>query len=181
MSADNLIISKADITDAAMLTLLSIITFVETFAAGNRKEDMDKYIAEEMNEAKITEELKDKSNLFFLARYNEKLVGYAKMRTLKKPVELSSNRPIELERIYVLKEYQGTKTGVALMNVCLTYALNHKYDTIWLGVWEHNHKAVNFYKRYGFELFGSHPFKLGDDIQRDLLLKKKLVTPLQTS
>ncbi len=167
-------ITIANTNDAEMLTSLSITTFCETFMKDNKKEDMDKYIAEEMNIDRLAEELADKNNLFFLARYNETIVGYAKMRAIKKPDELKSNDPIELERIYVLNEWHDKKIGAALMDHCIAYAISEQHDVLWLGVWEHNNKAVNFYKRYGFEFFGSHIFQLGDDQQTDVLMKKKL-------
>jgi ribosomal protein S18 acetylase RimI-like enzyme len=175
MPADILHITVADIADARLLTELSITTFTETFAVDNAKENMDKYIAEELNEAKIQEEINDKNNLFFLAWYNGRLSGFAKLRSGKVPVGLEQNKPLEIERIYVLKEYHSKKIGAALMNMCLTYATTHGHDVIWLGVWGENHKAIRFYENYGFELFGSHTFTLGYDVQTDVLMKKMLV------
>jgi len=62
------------------------------------------------------------------------------------------------------------------MQHCLDYAISKMYDLVWLGVWERNETAINFYKKWGFELFGSHIFRLGNDDQNDLLLKKQLNT-----
>jgi diamine N-acetyltransferase len=174
MTNDQLKITIGDPRNAEALTTLGITTFLQAFAADNKKEDMDKYIAEEMNLSRITDELTDKDNLFFLAWYGDFIVGYAKLRTIKKPKELENNNPIELERIYVLQDYYNHKIGAALMDRCIAHALNHHHDVIWLGVWEQNHRAVSFYKRWGFEFFGSHIFKLGDDIQTDVLMKKLL-------
>ena len=49
-------------------------------------------------------------------------------------------------------------------------------DTVWLGVWEHNPKAIEFYKRCGFEVFDKHIFVLGNDPQNDLLMRKQIKT-----
>ena len=174
MSVHELTISVATAHDAELLTQLSITTFCETFMADNKKENMDKYIVEEMNVPKLTEELNDNGNIFFLIACNGITVGYAKMRTTKIPDGLSSANPIELERIYVLKAYLDKKIGAALMKHCINYAANNQHDVLWLGVWEHNYRAVNFYKSRGFEFFGSHKFVLGDDVQTDMLMKKQL-------
>jgi len=174
MADETVLITKADPTDAALLTRLSVTTFIDTFGKDNAQADMDKYVAEEMNVAKITKELHDKNSLFFLAWYNGILTGYAKIRTSKIPAGLEKNKPLELERIYVLKEYHGKKIGAALMNLCLTHAIAHGHDIMWLGVWDANYRAINFYKQWGFELFGAHEFKLGDDVQTDVLMQKKL-------
>jgi len=171
---DNLTITRAGINEAEILTNLSVTTFRDAFTAGNRQEDMDKYIAGEMNIVKLTDELSDRENIFFIARYDAIPIGYAKLRATKVPGELSGNKAIELERLYVLQAYQSKKYGDAIMNHCMEYAIAQNYDTIWLGVWEHNHGANRFYSRYGFELFGDHVFMLGNDPQRDVLMKKAL-------
>ena len=45
---------------------------------------------------------------------------------------------------------------------------------IWLGVWEENPRATRFYQKNGFVAFGKHIFKLGDDEQTDILMKRPL-------
>ncbi len=167
-------IVTASVADAPALTALSIKTFWDTFAADNKTEDMEKYIAEDMSEERITQELRDKHNVFFLGYRGDMLIAYAKVRSTKIPEALKNNRPIELERIYVLQEHLGTKAGAALLQHCINYAVANNNDVLWLGVWEHNHRAINFYKRWGFDFFSSHTFKLGDDIQTDVLMKKEL-------
>lgn len=171
---DELIISKADAKDAMKLTELSVTTFVETFAADNKREDMDKYIAEAMSVSQIASELADANNVFFLAWHNGAPAGYAKLGFTKKDESKKFKNPAELERIYVLKKYYNKKIGAALMNVCLTHATDLKCDVMWLGVWQHNHRAISFYRKWGFEFFGKHKFVLGDDVQTDELMKKEL-------
>ena len=167
-------IRNAVLSDAANLTELGVTTFVAAFGAGNTKEDMDKYLADAMSLEKIQSELADPSNIFYLAFLDDKLVGYCKVRATETPPELAGTEPIEIERIYVLQEYHGSKIGAALMDQCIAHARKHNHRAIWLGVWEHNTKAVNFYKRWGFEFFGSHGFLLGYDQQTDMLMKKIL-------
>ncbi len=175
MVPEKLIIIRANINDAAILTELSVTTFRDTFGPPvNNGEDVDRYIADEMSIEKLRAELNDRGNLFFLAYYGGLLIGYVKMRATMIPPELERCCPIEIERLYVLKEFQNRKAGAALMNFCLDYATSHSYDMVWLGVWEHNYKALKFYKNFGFEWFGSHPFVLGDDVQTDVLMKRSL-------
>lgn len=45
-------------------------------------------------------------------------------------------------------------------------------DVVWLGVWEHNPCALAFYRKWQFEVAGEHVFRLGDDPQRDLLMRR---------
>ena len=174
MHINDLIIIRAGVNNAEILTKLSITTFRDAFGQDNKPEDMDKYIADEMNLKQLTKELSNKENIFFLAWDNKMPVGYAKLRATNSPEELKNNNPIEIERLYVLKAYQNKKIGEAIMKYCIEYAINQKHDIIWLGVWEHNLSAIRFYKRYGFELFGAHSFVLGNDEQTDMLMKKVL-------
>lgn len=174
MRQGELTIKRGTTGDAEMLTELSVTTFLEAFAADNKKEDMDKYIAEAMSVSRLTEELADENNIFFLVCYNDELAGYAKLGKARKPEAESFKKPIELERIYVLKKYYNARIGAALMNHCLEYATANQHDVLWLGVCQHNHRAVNFYKKWGFEFYGTHQFVLGDDVQTDELMKKIL-------
>jgi ribosomal protein S18 acetylase RimI-like enzyme len=167
-------IAVAGVNDAEQLTALSVTTFCETFWDNNNPQDMAKYLTDEMSYQKLYEELADNDNLFFLASVENELAGYAKVRDCKVPAGLEQNKPMEIERIYVLKDYQGKKVGAALMQCCMDNASSRGYDIAWLGVWGENYKAIDFYKRWGFETFGSHVFMLGDDEQTDILMKKNL-------
>lgn len=174
MTVEKIVIREANVDDAALLTELSVTTFRDKFGPLNKQEDMDLYIASEMNIEKLTAELADHDNLFFLAYNDDVATGYVKLRTKDIPNELAGTKPIELERLYVRQEYQGKKIGAMLLNHCVGYALSKQYDTLWLGVWEHNDGAIRFYERSGFELFGEHPFLLGNDAQRDVLMRRRL-------
>jgi ribosomal protein S18 acetylase RimI-like enzyme len=65
--------------------------------------------------------------------------------------------------------------GQLLIEKAYQVAQIKKVKYIWLGVWEHNTRAIQFYKRNGFSEFGSHMFKLGNDDQRDILMKRQLI------
>lgn len=168
-------ITIAGPADAAALATLSETTFCETFAHNNRKEDMDKYIADNMQEAHMLAELQDSRNVFFLAWHSGSLAGYAKMRMGQTPPEMADEpNAVELERIYAIKAHHGKKVGATMLQHCIAFALQGGYSTLWLGVWEHNTRAVDFYRQWGFEFCGSHAFLLGNDLQTDLLMKKRL-------
>ncbi len=173
MPLPEVVLAKTD--DLPALAALAKTTFVESFGWYNTAEDMKKYLAEEMSEAKLRTEFSDPASLFLLAKVNDVLIGYAKMRLGPHPDAPPNCKPLEIERIYVLAAHQKQKAGAALMNYCVSYARTNQYDTVWLGVWEHNQKAIDFYLRWGFEVFGTHPFLLGSDLQTDVLMKLSLV------
>lgn len=171
---DHLSIHTADVSAAELIAAISVTTFTQTFADSNSKEDMDKYLAQEMNVDKIKCELQDPDSTFFLAWDDATLAGFAKVNSDVKADAPLSASPLEIERLYVLNAYHGKKVGAALMNHCLAFAHRNHHSTIWLGVWEHNHKAIAFYKKWGYEPFGTHIFRLGTDDQTDILMKKEV-------
>jgi diamine N-acetyltransferase len=164
----------ATLDDVDALVKVSVKTFKDTFAEANTKEDMKIYLAKAFSRDQIIKELNDPASTFLLALDRETIVGYAKLKEGEGRSELNGERGIEIERIYTLKEYLGKRVGKLLMQTCLNLAAERGYKMVWLGVWEYNARAIAFYEKWGFKKFGSHPFLLGNDLQTDLLMKKKL-------
>lgn len=173
--ASSLVIKLAGLPDIEAVTKLSSETFFETYAAYNSKASMEQYLAKNFNLRQMAAELSDDQNQFFLAFVGAQLAGYIKLRTSELLEELKDKKAIEIERIYVLKAFQGKNIGAALLKHTLELATANGFDTIWLGVWTENPKAIRFYERWGFEIFGTHIFYFNDDPQTDYLMKKELV------
>lgn len=167
-------IRYATIDDAELVADLSRQTFYETFAAQNSKENMDMHMAQYYAPEKIQAELKDPFSIFLLAYDGNRLAGYAKMNEHVKEESRSMDNPIEIERIYSINSMIGKGVGKKLMEKCLAIASEKNKKEIWLGVWENNYRAIEFYTRFGFEKFGEHNFPVGNDPQTDWLMKKEL-------
>jgi ribosomal protein S18 acetylase RimI-like enzyme len=167
-------IRSCSLHDAEAILSLGIRTFRDTFDEMNTPENMMLYINSTFTIRKIREELKEPGSVFFLAEQDKEAVGYARVRSSKKPKELESYSCLEIERLYADKKFIGKRVGHILMNSCLHHAKQHGYDHVWLGVWESNARAIAFYEKFGFEKFGEHVFMLGHDAQTDLLMKKYL-------
>ena len=99
-------------------------------------------------------------------------MGYLKLNTKTAQTDQVLDSSLEIERIYLTEEAQGKGIGKLLMDFSIAEAKRRNLLCLWLGVWEKNEKAIAFYKSYGFEVFADHPFKLGDDSQKDLLMKR---------
>lgn len=167
-------VRAATLEDVSLLVNLGAKTFQDTFAVHNTQENMRLYMEKTFTDEQITKEVSDPATIFLIAYDGSTPVGYAKMKMGEIPAHLNSTRAIEIERIYSAQEYIGKKAGKCLMEACLSVARERDYETIWLGVWERNPRAIAFYEKWGFEKFGSHPFLLGTDLQTDLLMKKNL-------
>jgi diamine N-acetyltransferase len=171
----NLTIRLATPADAELIADLSRQTFYETFIDNNSKEDMDKFMNEQFTRERLIAEVGAENNIFFLALDGDEAVGYARLRENNKPPELGDANTLEIARIYAATTSIGKGIGKALMQKCLDTAVELKKDTVWLGVWEHNQRAIDFYTKWGFEKFSTHVFLLGNDPQTDWLMKKKVV------
>ncbi|WP_276502176.1 GNAT family N-acetyltransferase [Terrimonas pollutisoli] len=160
--------------DAELIADMSRQTFYDTFASQNTVEDMNKFLNEQFTREALIQEVNTKDNIFLLAYDQEEPVGYARLRENNNPPSLGSANAIELARIYATSNSIGKGVGKALMEKCIGLAERGKKDFIWLGVWEKNQRAIDFYIRWGFEKFADHDFVLGNDVQKDWLMKKKI-------
>ena len=171
-------IKKVTINDIIQLQKIGKNTFFETFSAANTEENMKRYLDEEFSVKKLTDELNDQFAEFYFATLDNKIIGYLKLNFGQSQTELKDDKAIEIERIYVLKEFHGKKVGQLLYDKAIQISRQKNADYVWLGVWEENPRAINFYKKNGFVEFDKHLFKLGDDEQTDIMMKlilKKLI------
>lgn len=146
-------------------------TFAETFSDSNSEENMKKYLAEGFSSEKLTVELNDPNSTFYFAKINNEVIGYLKLNSGTSQTELKDNKALEIERIYVLSAFQGKKIGQLLYEKAIEIATQKGVEYVWLGVWEQNSKALHFYKKNGFVEFDKHLFKLGDEVQTDIMMK----------
>jgi ribosomal protein S18 acetylase RimI-like enzyme len=149
-------------------------TFVEAFSNQNSEENMRKYLDENLSIQQLINELTNSESLFYFARMDEKIIGYLKVNFGKAQTDFKEDDSIEIERVYVLEEFQGKNVGQNLLNKAIEICIEKNAQSLWLGVWEKNYKAIRFYQKNGFVEFGNHPFILGDDIQTDILMKRHL-------
>jgi diamine N-acetyltransferase len=167
-------IYEIDASHLEDLVKIAVRTFGETFAATNSEENMKQYYARCFTAEQLGEEMKNPQSWFFFAEHNGRLAGYLKVNSGKAQTELKEPEGFEVERIYVLRKFQGTGVGGALMNYAITLGKKQGCKYLWLGVHEENHRALRFYKKFGLKTFGDHVFMMGMQPQRDLLMRLEL-------
>jgi diamine N-acetyltransferase len=160
--------------DVGQLQKIARQTFEETFSAVNSAADMKKYMEEVLSFERLANEVNNPDSVFYFAVIDGKIVGYLKMNSGQSQTELQDEKAVEIERIYVLKEFHGANVGRCLYEKAIEVALGKNARYIWLGVWEQNQRAISFYKKNGFVEFDKHIFRLGDDEQTDIMMKVDL-------
>ncbi|MHB1106428.1 MAG: GNAT family N-acetyltransferase [Lutibacter sp.] len=174
---ENLEIIKATHKDTELLLNIGRQTFFEKFTENNSEENMLKYAEEAYTFEKIASEVNNPNSQFYLANLNNQTVGYLKINLGDAQTELKDPQAFELERIYVLNEFQGKKIGQMLFEKTLELAKKAAVNYVWLGVWEENKSAIKFYEKNGFKAFSKHIFMLGNDPQTDIMMKIELGNP----
>jgi diamine N-acetyltransferase len=165
---------QATINDLETVRQIGIDTFYESFASVNTEENMAHYLKTGFSVEKVASELSNADSEFHLAYDGDQLIGYLKVNHGPAQSELKDDTALEIERIYVLRAWQGQKVGQLFYNKAIDIARERRYAYVWLGVWEENENAIGFYKRNGFVEFDKHLFTLGDDIQTDIMMRKEL-------
>ncbi len=168
-------IFPATITDFKTIQEVGKETFFETFAASNTEEVMQQYLQSSFSTEKVKSELANSNSLFFIAWDDHMPIGYLKVNMNGAQTELQENESLEIERIYVKADYHGKKVGQLLYDQAINVAIQHQKKSMWLGVWEENPKAIRFYEKNGFVPFSKHSFKMGEEEQTDILMRKLLV------
>ena len=148
--------------------------FRQTYEKDNTPENMASYLHDSFSPAKQRLELEDPNVRSMFLEDEDQIVGYTQVRKNKCPTESGTESDSELSRIYVDASRHGKGFGSYLLMAALEAAKDNHSDVIWLGVFEINHRARSFYERNGFRVVGTQGFKVGDDIQRDLIMIRQL-------
>ncbi|QPR69485.1 GNAT family N-acetyltransferase [Lysinibacillus macroides] len=168
-------LAKCQQNDVKQLQAISIETFNDTFKDQNSPDNIEAYLARAFTEEQLKKELANQSSAFyFISVVNEEVAGYLKVNVDEAQSEKMGDQALEIERIYIRRNYQGQGLGKYLMDKAIELATAQNKKSIWLGVWEKNEPAIGFYKKLGFVQTGTHSFYMGDEEQIDWMMTKVL-------
>lgn len=171
MQIANYKLTKVSQNDVDALVEIAKSTFISFFKEFNSPENLNNYVSKAFSYSTITAEIANPNSQFYFATYNATVVGYLKVNFGPAQTELQDHTSLELERIYVIDAFIGKNVGQFLFNKVVDIATKNQLKYIWLGVWEHNPRAIRFYEKQNFVKFDTHVFKMGNDDQTDYLLK----------
>ncbi len=174
MGIQQIQIVEVVLADLPRLQELSKRTFYDSFAALNTAENMKFHMDNHFTLEKLSAEILNRDSKFFFAIHGRTPVGYLKINKGIAQTVLPNDHAVEIERIYVDQLSKGKGIGKTFISKAEESANASGAKYLWLGVWEHNEPAIRFYEKNGFVKFSNHIFKLGDDDQTDLLMKKTL-------
>lgn len=174
-------VRAASIDDAAALAGFAARVFGEVFGPGNGEQDMASYLAEAFGPDIQRAEIAAPGAIVLIAESRGGgMAGYLHIAASATPSCVTGVNAVELKRLYVEPTLHSRGTGKALLDEGVSRARAAGAVTVWLGVWEHNTRAQQFYRREGFERVGEHTFLLGTDRQTDWIMQRSL-SPLASS
>jgi ribosomal protein S18 acetylase RimI-like enzyme len=187
--ASRIRIRRAGAADAVVLSEFAERTFRETFEATNDPADMAAYLAEAFGVDRQRAEIAEPDAIVLLAEDVSgsglhltgsnsgaplALAGYSHLTAGGTPDCVTGPDALELKRFYLDRAWQGAGLAQLLMRTTIEAAIAAGARTLWLGVWEHNPRAIAFYRKFAFVEAGTHDFMLGRDRQTDLIMMRPL-------
>jgi len=166
-----IVISAVKLQQLSELVELGAATFFEAYQIKDDNSDLTKYIQNAFTKDNIKKEWMSPYSIFFFIKIKGETAGYCKMRWDRTPGDLKESS-LEIQRFYFLKKYWGKGLGKTLFDFCLAYSKQNNFKFIWLQVWSKNKRALNFYKKLGFEKFKETKFDFGTDL--DYLMKLEI-------
>jgi ribosomal protein S18 acetylase RimI-like enzyme len=167
---DELTFRSATPEDAAALADFARRTFVETYAADNRPEDMETYVAGAFGEARQGAEIANPDGATILGEAAGRIAAYVQLRRGPAPACVDSPAPVEIMRFYVDRPWHGRGVAQRMMDAALRTARELGGGIVWLSAWEKNPRAFAFYRKLGFGVAGRAQFLLGNDLQDDYVM-----------
>lgn len=169
-----LVIRRVGPEDVEAVVQIARKTFKETYEAHVKPADIQQYMDHSLASQVLQGELEANGSAWYMAFLDDEAVGFIKIRWENPAGHLQGRNPLELQRIYVLQEYQGFSIGSALIAQVKQYAQSHDFNTIWLQVWQKNTKAIKFYQASGFVIYDTTRFVMGNEVQQDFLMRYDL-------
>lgn len=168
------VIRECTINDLPLLRNISYQTYDDTFRDMNSASSMIAYLEQAFDIRKLRGELTNSHSEFYFLYLGEELAGYLKLNEYQVQTDINDPESLEVERIYIIKKFQGQGLGSVLVNKAIEIAALRGKQYIWLGVWEKNKKAISFYTGKGFYKMGTHSFFMGEEEQTDYIMRKDL-------
>lgn len=149
----NLKINPISLADLEMLSEVATRAYFDHYK--HLWYDEGKWYAHKcFNISQLEYEISDINNLFFLAVFNKKPIGFLKLRPENDLTEQTGSG-FEIERIYLINETTGKGIGRELIEFAVEMAIQQQKDYIWLKAMDSSKDAIRFYKSLSFQICGT--------------------------
>ncbi len=167
--------TQADVTKlAAPLSKLGAATFSEAFGHLYSAEDLAYFLNDSHSVESYEKALRDPEQPIWIAKDKGEPIAYIKLCPNGLPCDPPIPGAIEISKLYALQSYRGKGVGTQLMEAAFSYARDHGYTDMVLSVYAENYAGHRFYARHGFEKIGDYKFPVGQQLDREWIMHKRL-------
>ncbi len=153
-------IVKVEIEDCELLAKIGKHSFLETHGKSASKGDIDAFLTQNYSRKAFVKELANPDNTYQIIFSKNQAVGFSNIVLNMPNTYIDQQNVTKLDRLYLLKEFQGKNLGNKLLNFNIELSKKNNQKGMWLAVWVENHRAINFYTKKGFTIVGSYDFKI---------------------
>jgi ribosomal protein S18 acetylase RimI-like enzyme len=173
MSLPSISLRQANAADAEALAVFAAAVFPLGGRPGADPADLEAFISTELTPAKFRQFLANPNAALIVASDGPQIAGFIlAMRNCGHP-QIEAQCAAELRKLYVDPQHHGKGVANALMQQALDW-LHPAADVVWLSVFSENPRAIAFYERWGFRQAGTQYFVVGQDHQKDLVMRRDL-------
>jgi ribosomal protein S18 acetylase RimI-like enzyme len=165
-------ITPLELRELQTLRELCIQTFRQAYEPVKIPVQFQAYMDKAFSEDQLRSELVRPQSHYYFISLDEKPVGYLMLNVEEAQSESKGAEYMEIQRIYLLKEFKGLGLGAQLIRFSMQQAKKLGKSKVWLGVWEENAEAIRFYEKMGFAVTGSHVFMVGNVPEKDWVMEK---------
>lgn len=127
----------------------------------NNKCDLEDYLDYTYGVDKITNSVVKSNNRYFIATVDGSPAGFAKVKEHSLNEQFDSVFQAELQKLYVLKKFQGRGIGDKLMQQVIRFVEALEKECLWLDTHINNERGIRFYQKHGFRISGKYQFTIG--------------------
>jgi GNAT superfamily N-acetyltransferase len=168
-------IRDATSLDVEALVTLASNAFRDTYRSLDDPQDIEDYVASSLTPSYFRSHIDNPESRVFVVERLDELIGYALVTRSPPPPCVTDPAPIELARLYLRQDVKGQGLGAMMMRTVFDTARRFKATAIWLGVYDRNVHAREFYKRWGFVDVGTKDFLFGGKLYPDPVMCCRIV------
>jgi len=140
--------------DALCLSVLAMQVFLDTYATQGIRPAIAREALSGYSQAVFSQALADPRARLICAERAGHLVGFAHVTLGATQALAPAGAQAQLLRLYVQEAFTGQRVGALLLAQAEQVAREAGATVLWLTAWVHNHRALRFYGRRGYEDHG---------------------------
>lgn len=163
--------------DALCLSVLAMQVFLDTYATQGIRPAIAREVLSGYSQAVFAQALSDPRARLICAERAGHLVGFAHVTLGAAHALAPAGTQAELLRLYVQEPFTAQGVGTRLLAQAEQVASAVGATVLWLTPWVHNHRALQFYSRRGYQDHGLTHFTFEGESHENRVFARVLVAP----